>query len=78
MVTTRKEQKCWGCAETYPKGSRLQVINSVDSGQFHVGYWCDTCREYWQEHMLHGEAIDMGELKDQDPEEWNRIKENKV
>ncbi len=75
IVTTRKKHKCWGCAKEYPKGSRLGVINSVDQGQFHVGYWCEICREYWDKYMSGGDEIYVGELKDQDPEAWHRIKQ---
>ena len=72
-VKIRKEQRCFGCARKFPPGTVLARITSVDSGVFATTYWCDVCRIYWKEHMLYDDEINFGELRDQDPEEWERI-----
>ena len=72
-VKTRKEQRCFGCDRSFPVGTILEKITTVDNRAFTTTYWCDICRIYWGEHMLCDDEISRGELRDQDPEEWERI-----
>lgn len=46
IVTTRKEHSCWGCALTYPPGTKMNAVTTADGGVETV-YWCPTCQEYW-------------------------------
>jgi len=73
-VMTRKEHHCFGCARKFPKGSRLQVITSVDGGEIGRAYWCDTCQEYWRKYMQYGDEIGYGDLKSEDEFGWNEIR----
>lgn len=74
IVTTRKEHHCYGCARKFPKGSRLQVVTSVDGGEIGSAYWCPTCQAYWQKHMEYGDLIAYGELKQEDSEGWEEVR----
>jgi hypothetical protein len=73
IVKTRKEHKCWGCARSFPKNSNLEAVTAEDEGKIYTNYWCEVCRVYWTEHMLYDDEINLGDLKANDPEEWNRI-----
>ena len=72
-VKIRKEHRCFGCSRKLPVGTILEKITTVDNGRFTTTYWCDVCRIYWNEHMLWNDEINCGDLRDQDPEEWERI-----
>ena len=45
-VKIRKERRCWGCIRVYKKGSEMEVVTCVDSGQINKAYWCDECIEF--------------------------------
>ena len=72
-VKIRKAQRCFGCGRKFSTGTTLEKVTTVDSGIFATTYWCDICRIYWAEHMLYDDEISYGELRSQDPEEWERI-----
>lgn len=74
-VKTRKEHRCFGCARKFPKGAQMEKIDNADEGTIHSSYWCDVCTAYWTEHMQDGEEIMYGDLKGEDPEGWNAIRE---
>ena len=74
-VVTRKEHECWGCGRIFPAGSELKWIQSVDEGQFSELYWCATCREYWLAFMDYGDEIDIGDLRNNDPDGWEDVRE---
>ncbi len=69
-VKTRKAHQCWGCAEVFPKGTKMGYVTSVDSGEFSHAYWCDTCGNiisnmtYWETE----DGFNLGELKEEYPE----------
>lgn len=44
---TRKPHSCWGCAQSFPKGSTLVKIVSVDD-VIYSSYWCSVCDAYYQ------------------------------
>lgn len=73
-VITRKDHHCYGCARKFPKNSQLQVITSVDAGEFSRAYWCDTCISYGHKHIEYGDLIMYGELKSEDPEGWEEVR----
>ena len=73
IVKTRKDHKCWGCGELFLKGSKLEVLVAVEDSGIVRTYWCPTCREYWCRFMDNDDGINMGDLKSNDPEEWNKI-----
>ena len=72
-VKIRKEQRCFGCGRKFPIGTTLEKNTTVDSGIFTTTYWCDVCRIYWNEYMRWDDEITFGEIRDNDPEEWERI-----
>lgn len=75
MVKTRKEHRCWGCGRTFPKGTKLERLTNVDGGEITTTYWCDTCRQYWTLFLNHDdEGINMGDLRAEDPKEWERLR----
>ena len=43
QVKTRKPHNCWGCAREYPAGTEMQLVESVDQGEFYRAYWCKEC-----------------------------------
>lgn len=66
-VKTKKEHRCWGCLENFPKGSMMTVNCSVDSGQFNRVYFYDSCIEYLETHRSEydpSEGIDLGFVKE--------------
>ncbi len=64
-VVTRKEHRCWGCGDTFPKGSNLEYTTYVDGGRISSAYWCDTCLKFLDETDFWDEQdeIDIGDLK---------------
>ena len=74
FVIIRKPHTCWGCGLQYPVGTRMQYIVSADGGEIATAYWCEVCNEYWQRHMMYGDEIGLGELRDGDREGWNKVK----
>ena len=74
-VKTRKEHECFGCGRKFEKGSLLSRVTCVGEGQITTSYWCDTCNEYWNEHMDAEDLIGFGELKSCDEETWESIRE---
>lgn len=44
-----------------------------DEGTVTTVYWCETCQEYSRQHYLYGDDCGYGELRGNDPEEWQRI-----
>ena len=78
LIKTRKPHNCQGCARKLPAGAFMEVVEEVDSGTFYRTYWCDICRIYFILYCEYDEEISFGELKDQDPEEWQRIRIKEV
>ena len=72
-VKIRKEQRCFGCSRKFPVGTILEKIVTVNDSIFTTTYWCDVCRIYWTEYMRWDDEVMAGELRDNDPEEWERI-----
>ena len=73
-VTIRKPCRCFGCSREFQKGSRLQKITAVDQGEFLHYAWCEVCQEFWRKHMTYDEEINIGELKSEWPDEWEKIR----
>lgn len=73
MVLTRKEHFCHGCARKLPKGTKMEVITSAESGSIYSDYWCEVCTAYWNKHMNNGDEIGFGELISEDPSRWKKI-----
>ncbi|WP_026908932.1 hypothetical protein [Paucisalibacillus globulus] len=74
IVTTRKDHHCFGCARKVFKGSKMQAITTVDGGDISRNYWCATCQEYWSRYMQDGDLIGYGELKSEDSERWEALR----
>lgn len=75
IVTTRKDHHCFGCARKVFKGSKMQAITNVDGGDISTNYWCQTCQEYWNRHMQYEDLIGYGELKSEDEEGWEKVRQ---
>lgn len=72
IVTIRKEQQCWGCTESFPKGTRLRYSKHVDGGVFQSAYWCRVCDATYDDDMdPYGDGIGFGEAI-----EWYTWEEN--
>ncbi len=64
FVTTRKPHQCWGCAETFPAGTRMDYVAGVFDGDFSSTYYCETCSEYLSAHPEYFEdGIGFGDVK---------------
>ncbi|OTW83589.1 hypothetical protein H0242_31255 (plasmid) [Bacillus thuringiensis serovar sumiyoshiensis] len=74
-VKIRKCRQCYGCARKFEKGDTLNVVKSVDTDGFTSTYWCKTCEEYWNKYMESGDEIYLGELKSEDPETWEEVRQ---
>lgn len=68
QVTTRKPHQCFGCGRTFPTGTLMGLIVQVDDGEFDRMYWCYICSAYWHEYYQHGDEINEGELRTENPE----------
>lgn len=42
-VKTRKEQVCWGCTNTFEKGSLMLCNTSIDGISIFNSYFCKEC-----------------------------------
>lgn len=73
VVMTRKPHVCWGCRIKYPPGTKMNAVTTTDGGVGTV-YWCPTCQEYWDRHMEYGDLVLFGEIRRNDPEEWEKIR----
>ena len=74
-VKIRKERMCWGCGRNFEKGSELHVVKSVDGDGFSSTYWCRTCDSYWNAHMDAHDEICIGELRSEDKETWEEMRQ---
>ena len=74
-VKIRKPHKCFGCGRKMPKGTNMDKITQVDNGEFFHGYYCLVCTHYWHEHMSSDDEIGEGELKSEDPEGWEAMRQ---
>jgi len=52
----------------------MQVVTGVDGGIV-TWYWCPTCQEYWDRYMEYGDEVMFGELRWEDPEGWEAIRQ---
>lgn len=73
-VKTRKKHNCFGCAREFPKGSGLEATTHAEEESIETTYWCNVCLEYWRRHMKHGDMIMFGELKSEDSEGWEQVR----
>jgi hypothetical protein len=74
-VKTRKEHKCFGCARKMPVGTQMQCTTSPDMGKLITTYWCKTCQEYWKEYMQPDDEIAQGDLRYEDKETWEAVRQ---
>jgi len=74
QVKTRKPHNCQGCDRTMPVGSAMEVVETVDYGDFCRTYWCYTCGRYFSMHCEYDDMVGTGDLRYKDPEEWERIR----
>ena len=74
VVTTRKSHACWGCGLKYPPGTRMHSV-AVKVDTIITVYWCQICAEYCERHEEIEEYIMFGELREQDSEGWEAIRQ---
>lgn len=72
-VKTRKEHECVGCLRKIPKGTKMNVVIFEDGGIYHA-YWRPVCQHILNETFFEDEFIPEGEIKNGDPEHWERIR----
>jgi len=72
-VITRKAHRCHGCARWYPKGSKLDVVTSVDGDGWGRAYWCDVCTKVITDSPYYepDETFLFGAVRTNDQETWN-------
>jgi hypothetical protein len=62
---TRKDHRCWGCAEVIPAGSHAWYEAGKYDGDFYADYYCDNCKSFLDEHHDYFEdGIHYGEIGD--------------
>lgn len=67
IVKIRKKQQCWGCAETFEKGTHLRSVTATDGGDIGTAYWCRICDVTYQENAdYNDDGIGLGECKEWD------------
>ncbi len=80
---TRKEHRCWGCAQIIPIGSECQRSATFDGGSVSSAYWCEWCQEvsaktdYW----VFEDGCDIGEVAeyyDEHTSEYTPIKAERL
>ena len=62
VVKTRNPHFCFGCLESIPVGSKVELSTIVDSGGIYATYLCEDCVEflrtlpngYWAVDTPHG------------------------
>lgn len=74
-VKTRKPHRCWGCNHEYPAGSTMVSAAYADGGTAVSAYWCPVCQEYMHRYSRYGEEACQGEIYSNDPEAWQKIRE---
>ena len=72
-VKTRKPHACWGCARVMPTGTEMDVITSTDEG-ISSDYWCDVCQVVWSDGYYADDRVGLGDVKANDPGEWERMR----
>ena len=72
-VKIHKKRRCFGCNRIFPVGTTLEKIVTINNSVFTTTYWCDVCRIYWTKYMRWDDKVMAGELRDNDPKEWERI-----
>lgn len=55
LVITRKPHRCFGCGRLFPAGTKLKLIESVDSGEWHRIYFCPVCEKVVRTWSLWGD-----------------------
>lgn len=73
-VKLRKPCKCFGCGRAYKKGETIRKTVMVDNGEFNRTAWCEVCTAYWNKFMDYDDFICFGELKENDPDNWEKIR----
>lgn len=73
-VKLRKPCRCFGCGRSFAKGQTIRKTVTVDSGDINTAAWCEVCTAYWNKFMGYGDTVDFGELKENDAENWEKIR----
>ena len=74
VVKTRKPCTCFGCARQFPAGSKLRKNTLADNGAIRTIAYCPVCDEYWDRYMEIDDMINMGDLKSEEPEQWEALR----
>lgn len=46
-VKTRKDHRCFGCNDKFPKGSHLTRVTVRGDDGLQSSYWCAPCDAFW-------------------------------
>jgi hypothetical protein len=78
QVTTRKPHQCYGCGDVFPAKTPMVCQCNIIDGSFCVTYFCLVCKHIWDEiHKVDRyayESLFEGDLKAEDPDEWERVR----
>lgn len=70
VVKTRSSHECYGCAEIFDSGSTLTRFTVKREGVFNTTYWCTTCICVANERLDSDRELEIGELRELYPEEY--------
>lgn len=75
-VVLRKQARCFGCCRTFQSGQRMRkIVTRNDDGCLDRTAWCKACDTYWSKYMDYGDEIMQGDLKYEDPEGWEEVRQ---
>lgn len=75
IVKTRKIHHCWGCAREFPAGTRLNLVETVECGDFYRTYWCSVCKKVWNDEDYDSDfGVSYGDIPGNNPEYWEEVR----
>jgi len=75
LVKTRKPHRCFFCAELYSSGTIMRSTTYKDGKELYREHICNVCGEYIQRYWHYGDECGYGEIKANDIEVWENIKQ---
>lgn len=74
-VKIRKPIRCLGCVLIYPVGTTVQKIIVKEDYSLTTWSYCPTCQAYWERHMEDHDEIGEGDLRLEDPDGWESLRQ---
>lgn len=63
VVKTRKNHVCFGCGREFPKGTKMEVSNTVDGNTIWTCYLCNSC-QIAESELRYDDEYGFGELRE--------------